>query len=429
MRYEHLFLLATLEFLLPGNEIPVLKPNFTFLRKTPLKLPRCGEKVNNSLFNAFFLYANSSQNRLKMDSIPASDILDYIDLVNNQTNTSFFIYNIDDHKVEIINGKFDELVGKKLDEVQTNFESALQLVHPDDRDFVINTILSMKENKEKKNFEFRIVNEETEKWVCLTAIPKINKNNQTLVAGTLEDITLSKNNRFILDKYNSKKDATLNILSHDLAAPFNNIKQIAELLDNRLKKYDEPEITKLIEYIKMSSKKGTDLIQDFVAQEFLESSESDVVKKRIDIVQKIKIIAEDYKNSEDIIQKTFNFYYSDSVILVSIDDMKFMQVLNNIYLNAIKFTPEKGVINTRVEKKEDSVLISIEDNGIGIPEKLQPFIFEKFTKARRPGLKGERTTGLGLSLAKLIVDWHKGKIWFTSAENKGTTFFVEIPIE
>jgi two-component system sensor histidine kinase VicK len=138
---------------------------------------------------------------------------------------------------------------------------------------------------------------------------------------------------------------------------------------------------------------------------------------------------EDYKNSQEIIQKKFDFYYSDPVIHVSIDDMKFMQVLNNIYLNAIKFTPEQGVITTRVEKKERTVLISIEDNGIGIPKHLQPFIFEKFTRARRQGLKGEKTTGLGLSLAKLIVEWHNGKIWFTSEENKGTTFFVEIPIE
>jgi two-component system, OmpR family, sensor histidine kinase VicK len=364
-----------------------------------------------------------------MSSSHPSEILEYIDLVNNNTNTSFFIYNLDTHTIEIINGAFENLVGKNLEDINADLELALRLVHPDDKEFVIKSLLSMKEKDEKKNFEFRIANEDKERWVCLTAIPYTNAQNQKVVIGNIEDISLNKRNMFILDKYNSKKNAILNIISHDLAGPFNNIIQIAELLNNRLKKFKDPEIDKLVEYIKVSSKKGTDLIQDFIAQEFLESSESDVVKKRIDIVEKIKIMEEDYKNSQEIIQKKFDFYYSDPVIHVSIDDMKFMQVLNNIYLNAIKFTPEQGVITTRVEKKERTVLISIEDNGIGIPKHLQPFIFEKFTRARRQGLKGEKTTGLGLSLAKLIVEWHNGKIWFTSEENKGTTFFVEIPIE
>jgi two-component system sensor histidine kinase VicK len=80
-----------------------------------------------------------------------------------------------------------------------------------------------------------------------------------------------------------------------------------------------------------------------------------------------------------------------------------------------------------VEDLETTVLIKVEDTGIGIPAAIQPFIFDKFTKARRPGIHGEPTTGLGLSIIKTIIEWHNGRIWFVSAEEKGTTFFIQIP--
>jgi two-component system sensor histidine kinase VicK len=75
------------------------------------------------------------------------------------------------------------------------------------------------------------------------------------------------------------------------------------------------------------------------------------------------------------------------------------------------------------------VLITIQDNGIRIPAHLQEGLFEKFTKARRPGLRGEESVGLGMSIIKTIVEWHQGKIYFESEENKGSTFYIELPRE
>jgi two-component system sensor histidine kinase VicK len=71
----------------------------------------------------------------------------------------------------------------------------------------------------------------------------------------------------------------------------------------------------------------------------------------------------------------------------------------------------------------------VADTGIGVPAELQPVLFDKFSKARRPGLRGEESTGLGMSIIKTLVTWHGGKIWFSSEENKGTTFYIELPKE
>lgn len=94
--------------------------------------------------------------------------------------------------------------------------------------------------------------------------------------------------------------------------------------------------------------------------------------------------------------------------------------------NALKFTKKQGEISLTLTDQTDSVLFTIRDNGIGTPEKFHPLIFEKFTEARRIGLNGEPTVGLGLSIVKTIVEWHRGNIWFESKENEGTTFYVEI---
>ncbi|MGI4729025.1 MAG: sensor histidine kinase [Janthinobacterium lividum] len=71
-------------------------------------------------------------------------------------------------------------------------------------------------------------------------------------------------------------------------------------------------------------------------------------------------------------------------------------------------------------------MIMIADTGIGIPQKFHSGLFDKFNNARRTGLKGEPSVGVGMSIIKTIIDWHEGKIWFESEENKGSKFFIEI---
>ena len=112
---------------------------------------------------------------------------------------------------------------------------------------------------------------------------------------------------------------------------------------------------------------------------------------------------------------------------MNLDVNKFTQVLINLVGNAFKFTPDAGRVAVHITPGPGSVLIHVVDNGIGIPLAMQPYLFERFTKARRPGLHGEATTGLGLALCKTIVEWHHGTISVESTEGQGTTFTVEIP--
>src|SRR5690606_15264878 len=121
------------------------------------------------------------------------------------------------------------------------------------------------------------------------------------------------------------------------------------------------------------------------------------------------------------------FTVSHEEIFMEVDDHKFMQVINNLISNAIKFTFDGGIISVSIEEKQDSVLFTVADNGIGIPPKYHNGLFERFTEARRLGLKDEPSTGLGMSIIKTIVEWHNGRIWFDSKENEGSSFFIELP--
>ena len=123
---------------------------------------------------------------------------------------------------------------------------------------------------------------------------------------------------------------------------------------------------------------------------------------------------------------TFHFNSSASQVFVQIDESKFLQVINNLISNAIKFTPDGGTITLGLEEQEKTVLITVADTGIGIPKKFHAKLFDKFNNARRTGLKGQPSVGLGMSIIKTIVDWHEGNIWFESEEDKGTTFYIEI---
>lgn len=104
------------------------------------------------------------------------------------------------------------------------------------------------------------------------------------------------------------------------------------------------------------------------------------------------------------------------------------EVVSNLLENAIRYSPEEGEILVRIEPGEDELLLSVADNGIGIPESQKDRIFEKFFRASNAVSRSSEGTGLGLYLVKFIVGLWNGRIWFESEEGKGTTFRVTVPL-
>lgn len=337
-----------------------------------------------------------------------------------------FSYDITAGRFTYLNPAFEDIFVKARE--GTTAAGLFLAVHPEDQHYVKDNCQELLHGIGKKNIEFRVqLPNEGERWINITPFLVEEKPGRQFVIGFADDITAAKKYSENLLKFNNKKNSILNILSHDLAGPLGNIHALAEMLADDLKPYENEDAQRVIGLIEQSSKHSINMIQDFVKQEFLESAAVDLIKRRMDLVKKIEQIITQYQQSEKNIQKVFRLSASSQKIYVEMDGTKFMQAINNLISNAIKFTPDGGIITIDLKEEAETVLISVADNGIGIPEKYHATLFDKFTKARRPGIKGEPSVGLGMSIIQTIVAWHNGKIWFESEVNKGTTFYISLP--
>lgn len=112
---------------------------------------------------------------------------------------------------------------------------------------------------------------------------------------------------------------------------------------------------------------------------------------------------------------------------VEIDQDRMTQVIDNIINNAIKYSPDGGTITVRLMSTHNEVTLSVQDQGLGVPQNSIPHLFDRFYRVDKARSRAQGGTGLGLAIAKEVIEMHHGRIWVNSIENKGSTFFVSLP--
>lgn len=344
-----------------------------------------------------------------------------------RTRNIYIVYQPSDNRIQYLNSALEKLLQANAESLMSNAAMLFKVVHEEDRSYVMKAYEKLIAEKEIQAVEFRIqASDNSTKWLRVDAYVLNGDNNET-VACIAYDITTEREYINNLNKFNEKKNTIVEILSHDLANPLGNIQGLILLLQDRISSYIDEETKGLLEKILRNNQSCITLIREFVKREFLESSEVNIMKSRVDIVRSLNYMIEELKSTEHLTKKNIHFYRDAEKIFIEVDEVKFMQAIQNLVSNSIKFTKDDGNISVRVKEQENSILITVEDDGIGIPKAFQSTLFDKFTKARRPGLKGEPSVGLGMSIIKKIVEWHNGNIWFESEEGKGTAFHIEIP--
>ncbi|WP_316737329.1 PAS domain-containing sensor histidine kinase [Pedobacter aquatilis] len=348
--------------------------------------------------------------------------------IGDTSRDIYFIFNFQTKEIEYLGQAFKPIFGIDVNHIKENPIGLMDFIHPEDKNLVLEFYRECTEEAVNRKYEFRIVdNEKTTKYLRVSVYPIKGGNNTLLITGIAEDVSVAKHNNFHIEKINARKNTTLEIVSHDLKEPMAMISlAVSDLLKDKLFEGQDRILTSLT-FIKDMCERNILLIRNLINHEFLTSSEVEIRKERTDLVHEVKDVLSFYKKAESNLFRNFEFTSAQEKIYAAIDSMKLMQVINNLISNSIKFTKVNGTIGIHIEDVNENVLISVVDNGIGIPKHLQPYIFDRFSIAMRDGLKGEDSWGLGMAIAKAIINLHGGKIWVESIENVGTKFFIEIP--
>jgi signal transduction histidine kinase len=225
---------------------------------------------------------------------------------------------------------------------------------------------------------------------------------------------------------NKEKDRILRAVSHDIRNPILAVSSLAELMQIDIESYPEEQkeyITLIREACMHALNISNDLIEVSSSKQAI-----DLEKEYTDLNALLKscINMLRFRASQKNLKLTLEQQHKGAVDVFA-NKEKMMRVINNIVTNAIKFTPEGGMITVGATTGENEAIITIKDDGIGIPAEYHDKIFDTFTEAKRPGTQGERPFGLGLSISRQIVEAHNGRIWFESEQDKGTTFYISIP--
>lgn len=239
-------------------------------------------------------------------------------------------------------------------------------------------------------------------------------NKQILGRNTQLQTTLTA-----LERSQQENTRLLKMVAHDLRTPVGSISMAADLLLEGDLKVRKPRF--FLDMIKTSSVNALDLIDNLLqSNAILDNKEW--VELRALLVSCVDVLQLKADAKHQVID------LETDELCVLIDRQRMWRVIANLITNAIKFSPPDSTITVRATKLSDAVLVTIKDQGIGIPVELKDKVFNLFTEAKRTGTSGEKAFGLGLAISRQIVEAHNGKLWFESNQNQGTIFYVELPL-
>jgi signal transduction histidine kinase len=218
----------------------------------------------------------------------------------------------------------------------------------------------------------------------------------------------------------------LAIVSHDLGNPLGNILMSAEFLQKAIPagpSFDR--VRNRAAAIERSGERMKRLIMDLLDLASIEAGQLALELEIREVAPMIHEVIEAHMASAAKKAIKLESELPGEPLEINCDRERVAQVLGNLVNNAIKFTSEGGTITLRVERRQNEVLFSVEDSGVGMRPEDLPHVFDRFWQAKKAGRRG---TGLGLSIAEGLVARHGGRIWVESTLGKGTTFFFTIPI-
>ncbi|SJX67401.1 Two-component sensor kinase SA14-24 [Weissella confusa] len=222
-------------------------------------------------------------------------------------------------------------------------------------------------------------------------------------------------------------------VSHELRTPLTSVKSYVDALQEGA--IEDPEVAKsFLAVAQDETTRMIHMINDLLELSRMDSGTMKLETEYVNVGELFNyilnrfdmIIANDDKPEK---YYTIKREITNSQIWVELDTSKFTQVVDNIMNNAIKYSPDGGVITARMIDRKTEVVLSITDQGLGIPKKDLGHIFDRFFRVDKARSRAQGGTGLGLAISKEIIERFGGKIWVESSEGQGSTFSISLPYE
>ncbi len=218
----------------------------------------------------------------------------------------------------------------------------------------------------------------------------------------------------------------LSVLSHELKAPLNAIEGYLKMMEEKQYGENIDDYQPIVERSIARVKGMRSLIMDLLDLTKIESGTNTRDIKEVNIMDILQVSIDAMKPFA--IQNDVNVYLnSHNGISIKVDPREMEIVFNNLISNAIKYNKPGGRVDCSVKPKEEFIVFTISDNGIGMSEDDMSKLFNEFVRIKNQRTKGISGSGLGLSIVKKIVDAYEGDITVTSSPDKGTTFIVTLP--
>ncbi|MEZ2335473.1 sensor histidine kinase [Mucilaginibacter sp. RCC_168] len=227
-----------------------------------------------------------------------------------------------------------------------------------------------------------------------------------------------------IEKAGEFKNQVLGMVAHDLRNPIAAVESLAMIMEMDHDLNDE--MQENLNMMKASCVKARTIIDDLL--EAARNDTGDVFDmERTELNQLLKGIVNDWEIQQDL--KTDVIFTSNiNPAYAKVNKEKLHRAVDNLISNAIKFSKDNSRVDVRLNKKNEELIIEVQDYGLGIPADMLPDIFNRFSKARRTGVRGEESTGLGLSIVRQIIEKHNGIIDVESIVGRGTVFYIKLPV-
>jgi signal transduction histidine kinase len=219
------------------------------------------------------------------------------------------------------------------------------------------------------------------------------------------------------------KTQFINIAAHELRTPLGAIMGYASFVEKRApQKLRGP-----MRFMVASTLRMRTMVDAMLTIQGLDAGTTFLRLTSVDVRGIIQKVSSDFQPMADLERHTIAVDLPTELPLVQGDAEKIGLVLSNLLSNAIKFTPEGGHIKVGAWDRGDIILVSVRDNGVGIPIEDQKRIFERFYQARAEHIAGHGGIGIGLTIVKHLVELHGGQVWLESEVGRGSEFFFTLP--